>query len=580
MTVRLNAFSGEIPRLLPRLLPQSAAQVAQDVKLENGAIVPIRRGRYVQRLDRPANTIHQHQGEWLGWPGNVNAVPGPIADDRLYITGDGAPKILADGETFPLAVPRPSFPLSVSLNGTTEPDPDLSQSILYTYTWVTEFDEESEPAPSSNALLWSSGLEVYVGGFTAAPTNRRINRMRIYRSQTSALGEIAFYLIDERPVATSAFVDLPDDSTIQEQLPSLEYNQPPENLTGLISMPNGMMVAFVGKRLYFSEPWRPHAWPEKYILTTDYTIIGLGAIGSSLVIMTAGQPYIAAGTHPESMSMEKLEVNLPCLSMRGIVDLGNAIAYPSPDGLVTVTQAGPSVVTRQLITRDDWQRLNPASFVAGSFAGRYLTAYAYTDAQDVEQRGLLIIDLSGTEPFIVRASDDADAMTLDITTGALYLLRNEVDVYEWDALSSPYAEFQWRSKKMVLPQHANFGAILIEGEDTMTAEQRATAQARAEETRRRNRQLIDTDATGGPVNAMPLGLVTFAGSLLSPVVEDEPSFGATVYADGRPVAQVATLNEPVRLPSGFLALTWEVEVRGNQSITAISLGAAPSELAS
>jgi len=579
MTIRLNAFSGELPRILPRLLPQSAAQIAQDIKLESGALVPIRRGRYVQRLERAAGTIHMHQGQWLGWEGNVYAVPGPIADDRLYITGDGAPKIRVGSSTFALAVPAPATPLSIAIEDGGPPDEDLEQSVLYTYTWVTEFDEESEPAPPSAALLWSPGITVRVSGFVTPPTDRRINRMRIYRSQTSALGEIAFYFVAERAVSNAAFIDDPDANEIQEQLPSLEYNQPPEGLTGLTSMPNGMLAAFVGKKLYFSEPWKPHAWPEKYILTTDYPIVGLGAIGASVVILTTGQPYIAAGTHPETMSMEKLEVNLPCLSARGIVDLGMAIAYPSPDGLVLVSQGGTNVVTRQLITRDDWQRLNPGSFIAGSFAGRYMTAYAYTDAQNVERRGLLIIDLSGDQPFIVRASDDADAMASDVSTGALFILRNEVDIYEWDALASPYAEMLWRSKKMVLPQHTNFGAILIEGEDTMTAEQRAAAQARATETRRRNRELIDTDATGGAINAMPLGLVTFAGSLLSPVYEDEPTFAATVYADGRPVAQVATLNEPVRLPSGFLAQTWEIEMRGNQMITAISMGASPSELA-
>lgn len=578
MTVRLNAFSGELPRILPRLLPQSAAQVAQDVKLENGGLVPIRRGRYVQRLATPAQTIYLHQSRWLGWIGNVYAVPGPIADDRLYITGDGAPQIMAGGSTFPLAVPKPAFPLSITIDGDEAPDEDLEQSVLYTYTWLTEFDEESEPAPSSNALLWSEGLNVRLSGFVAAPTDRRINRMRIYRSQTSALGEIAYYFIAERAVSTVAWIDDTGENTIQEQLPSLDYNAPPAGLSGLISMPNGMMAGFVGKKLYFCEPWKPHAWPEKYILTSDYPIVGLGAIGASIVILTTGQPYIAAGTHPETMSMEKVEVNLPCLSARGIVDLGNAIAYPSPDGLVLVSQAGTNVVTRQLITRDDWKRLNPGSFIAGSFAGRYMCAYAYTDARDVERRGLLIIDLSGDQPFIVRASDDADAMVTDIATGELYLLRNEVDIYEWDAIASPFGEMLWRSKKMVLPAHANFGAILIEGEDTMTADQRAAAEARAVIMRRRNRELIDTDATGGPINAMPLGLVTFAGSLLSPVVEDEPTFGATVYADGRAVAHIATLNEPVRLPGGFLALTWEIEIRGNQMITAIAMGASPSEL--
>ncbi|TDW63094.1 hypothetical protein EDF57_10649 [Novosphingobium sp. PhB55] len=578
MSIRISSFSGEIPRLLGRLLPNNHAQLAQNTKLENGGLVPIRRGRYVQRLEEPARTIYQFNDRWLSWPLRVDAQPAPIAANRLYYTGDGAPKIMVGTDVYDLALPAPTGALTIAIEGSETPDPDLEATILYTYTWVTEFDEESEPAPASNELLWSAGLNVSVSGFALPPINRRFNRMRIYRSQTSALGATAFYFIKEMPVQTAPWVDVVDDNTIQEQLPSLEYNVPPEDLTGLVSMPNGMMAGFVGKRLYFCEPWRPHAWPEKYILTTDFEIVGLGVFGSALAVMTTGQPYIVAGTAPDSMTMERLEVNLPCVSAQGIVDLGYTIAYPSPDGLVVVSTSGANLMTRELLSRDDWQRLNPFSFVAGSFAGRYLCSYGFTDSSGIEQRGILIVDLTGAQPFLIRAGDDADGMFTDPKTGALYLLRGGQDIYEWDALAMPFGEQVWRSKKFVLPAPTNYGCILIEGEDTATPEQRETARIRTEAAKARNRELIDTDATGGAINAMPIGRVTFAGSLLTPIEEGQPSFSATVYADGKAVATVYKLNEPVRLPSGFLAGMWEVEIRGNQMVTAISVVGSPSEL--
>ncbi|WP_422932563.1 hypothetical protein [Sphingobium cupriresistens] len=502
------------------MLGNSNAQHARAVKLEDGTLAPLRAKQLVETLPAPAQTIYLNGDDWLSWALPVNVAPAPIAANRLYITGDGAPKILANGDTYALAVPAPLAAPAVSLVSGT-PDPDLSSTILYCYTWVTAFDEESEPSVLSNALLWSPGHQVNVTGFSAVPAGRAINRMRIYRSQTSALGETILYLIHERAAAPGDFLDDVDANPIEEQLPSVDYNPPPAGLTGLVAMPNGMMAAFVGKSLYFCEPYRPHAWPEKYILSADYEIVGLGVFGSSLAVMTTGQPYIVSGTAPDTMSMEKLELSLPCVAARGIVDLGFSVAYPSPDGLVVISSSGAQLVSRNLITRDQWQRLVPSSFVAGLFSGRYLASY---DADgDV---AIIVIDLTGEQPFITRSPEYADAMFTSIETGALYLLQGD-DIYEWDAISAAPGSFLWRSKKFVQAAEINFGAFLVEG-------------------------------------------VPAAGA---------PALSVKILADGVQRATVQTMNSVVRLPGGFLARTWEIEIESNCQVTALALGFSPTDLA-
>src|SRR5690606_18334280 len=107
--------------------------------------------------------------------------------------------------------------------------------------------------------------------------------------------------------------------------PSRHWTAPPDALSGLTAMPNGMMAAFVGKDLYFCEPFRPHAWPEIYVLTTDFPIVALGALGTTLWVLTEGYPYRVSGTTPGSMVMDKVEANLPCVNARAVVDLGHAI---------------------------------------------------------------------------------------------------------------------------------------------------------------------------------------------------------------------------------------------------------------
>lgn len=520
MAIRISSFSGEIPRTEARLLAQSAAQRAENVKLDNGALVPLRARGLVETLVEEAQSIYLLGDEWLSWPEAVDVVPAPVAANRLYVTGDGAPKLIADGVTYALAVPAPSTAPSTALDSGT-PDPDLVQTILYAYTWVTQFDEESEPSPLSSALLWSPGLDVVVSGFEAAPGGRAVDRMRIYRSQTSALGETTLFFIAERAVSTSDFLDVVDDNPIQEALASLEYNQPVATLKGIVGMPNGMMAAFDGKRLYFCEPYRPHAWPEKYILTTDYEIVGLGVFGSSLAVMTTGQPYIVGGTSPDTMSMEKLELSLPCIAARGIVDLGYSIAYPSPDGLVVINSSGAQLASRALMTRDQWQALNPASFIGGLFSGRYLASW-----QLGANGGIIIIDLTGEQPFLSRVAGRADCMFTDIGTGALYML-DGVNIQEWDAPDSPPGRFIWRSKIFVSPAEINFGAFQA-----------------------------DADTSIFPAN-----------------------FTARIIADGQVVATIDAANRCLRLPAGFLARAWEIEIESNCKVTAVALGMSPTELA-
>lgn len=575
MIIRLAGFMGESPRTIPRLLPDTMAQQAYNTKLENGALKPIHRARLDKRLDAQAQTIFLHQGKWIAWDQVVDVVRGPVAEDRLYFTGDGVPKIMVDGETMNLAIPAPTGKPVATVSGT--PSEELSSTILYAYTWVTSLGEESEPSPLSEGVEWSPGLPVTVRGFSQPPDNRRVTSMRIYRSQTSSTGATDLYFIAERPAGVGDFLD--DGLDLVEPIPSTDFNPPPDELQGITALPNGILAAFAGKRLYFSEPYYPHAWPEKYVLTTDYEIVGLGAFGSSVAIMTTGTPYIASGTAPENMVMEKLELNLPCINARGIVDLGYSVAYPSHLGLVSISSNGANVVTNGVLTRDQWLQMNPYSFVAGQFAGRWMASYAYTDEGGEGKRGIIIIDLSGDQAFLIRNSDYADSMYYDISSGALYLLKSGTDIYEWDAIDQPFGEQLWRSKRFIIPTETNFGALLVEGDDITNAAQKKTLEEKAKAIMAANRAIMDKSRSGGEIGGAPIGVIPFGGSLLDAIEHDQASLAVSVYADDRLVFTTSKLNRVIRLPAGFLARTWEIEVRGNIQVSQITMATSASEIA-
>ncbi|NTE96680.1 hypothetical protein [Agrobacterium tumefaciens] len=577
MKFPISHFAGEIPRTIPRLLPDGFAQVAINCKLEDGSLTPIRIGRLEHTAGFVPQTIFLQGENWLTWDIPLDIVPGPVASDRLYITGEGAPKMRVGDTVRSLALSSPITPLVVQVIGQGN---DTSTTVLYTYTWVTDLDEESEPAPVSNEMTFNEGGYVYIVGFGVPPATRGVNRLRLYRSQTSALGSTVFYFIKELPVVDGVppteYLDRAD--SFVEPLPSLDYNPPPDTLRGLIALPNGMMAAFSGKGLYFCEPYIPHAWPEKYVLTTDYEIVGLGAFGSSIAVLTKGQPYVVTGSAPENMTMEKLELNLPCINKRGIVDLGYAVAYPTHGGLVTISTSGAQVATEGLFTRDQWLKMNPYSFVASQFSGRYMASYAYSDDEGMAQKGIIIIDLTGARPFVSRSSDFANAMFYQIETGLLYVA-NDRQVFEWDALSQPYSEMTWISKRLMLPTYTNFGALLVEAEDVLTADQRKGIEAKNVEIRAKNRVLIDSGAFNGQLGAIEMSALPLAGSLLQPIIDYVPTVGVTVIADGKEVGFVSEANDVARLPSGFLSKVWEIAVRGNTQVTALVLASTPTDIA-
>lgn len=521
--IRIAAFQGEIPRMIPRLLGGDFAQVAMNTKLENGALLPLHGMAAQQTFASPMKSFCYHDGRWLGFDAAVKAVTHPIDETRLYYTGDGAPKMRVGDTVYPLALPFPTAALRVTSTGTV--DPDLSSTLIYTYTWLTEFGEESEPAPASNELVWSPGSDIKLSGFGAPPAGRNVTKMRIYRSQNGTQGNSGMYFIAEVAVGPT-FVDTSGANQVEEPLSSLDYNPPPDNLTGLIKLKHGVLAAFVGRKVYFSEPYRPHAWPEKYIITVDSDIVALALFGSSVAVLTKGRPYIIQGAQLMDMASEKIEVDLPCLSAAGVVEMGYSVAYPSPQGLVTIGQQGAVIVSDNVMTHDQWRGLNPSSIVGGYFQGNYYGSWSRERADGTTESGTFAINLLGTKPFMVRVSDVFSATWYEVGSGKLYVLTDGTAVSQWDADTEPYQTLVWRSKLFVVPTEINFGVLLVEGDDNSAN-----------------------------------------------------VFAARVYADGRLVNTVKHMNRIIPLRAGFRARSWEIEVETSREITSITMAYDATEIA-
>lgn len=407
------------------------------------------------------------------------------------------------------------FTVSNLANGNA--DEETGSTVYYVYTWVSKYDEESLPSEPSEALFYDADMRVRLSGFDTPPaaSGNRIDRMRIYRSQTDSLSDTEFYFIAERDVSGADFLD--DQLEVVDLLPSADYASPPDDLQGIVSLPNGIMAAFSGKTLCFSEPYIPHAWPTAYQYNLKDTPIALGAYGSNLVVATDGVPYIVSGSTPDSMVQEKSEMAYPCLSALGARDMGYSVVYPSTQGLISVSSAGPQNVTKGLFTPQQWRQLNPSSFIAGEYDDRYIATYTDLDGN----QGTLILNLQGDQPYAITTDQLFTASFHELSTDQLFLLQGTT-IKQWDA-GDGKMRGTWKSKEFFLDSYVSFAAIAV-----------------------------DSGMAGG-------------------------SFTLDVVADGNVVATITEADKVKRLPP-ISARSWQLTYEGTANIQRIRMVTAVSEL--
>ncbi len=512
---KLDNFGGVIPRLGSRLLPVNGAQVAQNVKLFAGELrswqrttsvnTPTKTGA-LQSMYRMYGTSTDY---WLSWADDVDAVRGPIAGDtsfKLYYTGDtstgtnyiAGPRktnlslATVGGTDYPhdwleMGVPAPgSAPTVVGTGGTAT----TSITRVYLYTYVTGSDaqggawnEEGPPSPlgtgtgKSDAVWCVSAMSTGTVGkyaFTGATKN-------LYRALTDNAGNTNFQKVANIVVSTSSYSDSVADGSLGVICPSFitgvvnsEWVAPPYDLRGLIALPNGIMAGFSGNNICFSEPFFPHAWPIRYRLATNFSIVSLGRFGQTLIVTTKGFPYAVSGARPDSMAMAMIEENHPCVSKRSTVSFPFGVAWATPDGLALAGVGGAVNAIEPFMKRDEWRaQCFPETIIAHQFQNVYF-GFFNNGTENLN----FIFDKTNTQGPLTFGNFDADGAWNDPETSKLYLMQNG-SIRQWDADTLNQALFDWRSKTFVLPRPLNYGAMLVDADYGALAvvSQAATASA-------------------------------------------------------------------------------------------------------
>jgi len=589
VAVKLDNFGGMIPSSDERLLPQNRASNSENTWLYTGALEGMWGLTSVHTLADPlAKKVYRiptgtyDKGRiadsfWIEF-GNqdVDVLKTPLTNDsfeRFYFCGAGlAPsyntkaRILASDPNFILGIPEPAAAPGGSVAGGVGP----VEARAYVYTYVSAYGEEGPPSTPFSLTGNSDGTwNMTFSAIGALATDRNITTTRIYRTITGVAGSTSYFLVAEIPVATLAYADTVATVVVaaNTQLQTTFWTAPPDDMKGFVLMANGIMAGFRENEIWFSEPYRPHAWPATYALTVEYPIVALGVIGQSVIICTANSTYAASGVNPSLMTLSRIPGLEPCSSRGSLVSTPGGVVYASPNGIVLVTPGMLQVVTRGLIGSDEWQEaseyLSPSTLRASTVGGAYYCwgsvatgcfdpdafyteAFLQTDFTgayngalvDIENQRIGFNKLRSVTEVGNCFPDPWSGETLIIKDGQVFLLDRDI--------SSEKEPYVWRSKVMETPNQRNFGAMRVYfGTYAFTPEINP----------------VRNVAQDQELSADQWGIVR-------------------VYADDRLVVarELRTSGEIFKLPSGFKGTYWEVEVEARVKIFSIELATTAKEL--
>lgn len=333
-------------------------------------------------------------------------------------------------------------------------DASEDETRFYTQTFVTAYGEEGPPGPQSPELTVKQGGSVDLTMQPPPVQNSNITRQRIYRS-VSGGGNADFLLVTELDAGVLSF----HDDLLTEQLGSAletwHYVMPPDNMTGLCMMANGIAAGFAGNEVMFSEAFLPYAWPDAYRQTTEDDIVAIAPVGTALVVATKGQPYLFSGVSPSNISGAKLPLTQACVSRQSMVVMDGFVLYAGTNGLVSVSGDGNALIaTEKIISPEQWRDMfNPSSIKAYQYRGEYVARYTKTDGSQA------VFIFSPQDMDIRHMSTTFDTAYNDTATDTLYLVKGR-ELFVSQGANAPLP-LLWRSKTFIAQENTSFSCLRI-----------------------------------------------------------------------------------------------------------------------
>lgn len=473
--IKVDQLKGTVPRLDKKKMDEGMAQTAQNARLWSrgldsyGSPVPSAYPINTESIQTMYRYVDAGREYWLEFLMEVDIRGTPIAQDtrnRVYWT-DGIKPKKSSNTLITVAAPYPnSFRFMGVKTPVTAPvytsgSSGSTETRVYVYTFVTDWGEESaaSPALSQDAEL-ADTIVVNIAAEEVPNSLYGITLWRLYKSVTDDNGVGVFLEIAEQDLSNTSFPDDPslDPSTA---ITSTIYDEPLDNMKGLVALPNGFFAAFSGREILFSEPFHPHAWPADYRKAVQADVVALGVLGNSLVVTTVENPYIITGVHPETMTQQEIDAKQACVSKKGLVSTQYGVLYPTPDGLYMIKPGGGELITKPLITTVEWNTFQPETMIGEVYDGRYYASHVSAGGGAINEG--FIFDPAEPGSYITTHNLDIRVMHQDISEDRLYVLIGGV-INRWDADESLQLNYLYKTRVISSDRPMNFSAGQLRGD--------------------------------------------------------------------------------------------------------------------
>lgn len=424
--LKISRFGGLLPRVPETSLPVNAAVIAENIDFGYGELVSLQGDYKLRDLSIAARSIFSDDGlRFFAWPEDVNCVVSPMqsgaASDRLYYTTAndfrvtqmalatvaGAPP----SNSYRVGVPRPSIAPAVTvthpptpavgiakvdaapadtyatrlaaaqaaLAATVEANTKITtETRVYAYSYRNVYNESGPPsvpvtvevkAITYNKETVYSTVTVEVN-FDGSGPYVPIMSADVYRTSGAATTDDYYFAFSVSGSAGPvAKVDNVPAGSLNEPLSGFDAYPPDPLLTGLVNIGNGILAAFKGRELWFSDAYRPWSWPPSYMKAFRHPIVGLHPHGAGALVTTMSEPSLISGISPDAMSEIPLSIPQAGVSKWAMLSLNGIAIYACQDGIVAINGGQPDLsLSERYFTRKVWRQRYGAGLSSMEFA--------------------------------------------------------------------------------------------------------------------------------------------------------------------------------------------------------------------
>jgi hypothetical protein len=550
MIIKIIPTRGIAPRISPYELDDKAAQTADNCLFGSGSLRPLVVGQ-AEALNAndaivasPKSWFKYTGSRWLNWTADVDTNRSMVAldaEDRLYwtdpaLTADttvdgsgraiggmprmgGRTQIIGSAGTKPSASYRLGIPKPMSAPTASAATATTTEKLFrsYIYTYVSSFGEEGPPSDPSNEIEVDPSVMVTLTGMSVAPTGAHsIATKRIYRVNTGSTASEYQFVVE---VAVSAQLPDPGDTILDANLGevclSYTWAPPPSQMIGLKAHPSGFFIGYYNR-------------DSSGVLC--FSVPYLPHAWSRQIVVDS--PIVAVGLFGTSAIVvtDSYPIALTGSDPDNMtierLETGEACTCKRAfvdmgcaciyPGVSGLWAAGTGTV-KSLTESIISKKEWDALFVSNAlvFAAQYNTLYIGFQAT-----GGFVFDTVTSEFYA--HSITADSAFTDNKTGDLYYhTPSAANLKKWGVGTAQ--SFVWKSKKFRLDHAMSFSVGQVFATGTITAK---------------------------------------------------------IYADGAlKHTQTVSSSDPFRLPSGFVAKEWEMQLEGTSEIMSAYIATSMSELA-